>query len=596
MRKKFLAVALVAVMVLALMPTTASAASINSVYVFNYNQNSNLYTYDPANNSNSYAVIQAPYDQIAKSTADGTRSSGPHYKVIFNLNKQLNNGSDYAYLTDQGYRYGVDLTGFNRNSAWQEGYAIYTTFTPQKGGNTRTYTLQVYDAAEQRTTYQNFTVQYIDSYATNYPNYTGNKPNEWMQVNVSANSAYYTASTTGNTVYIDYQSAYVKPGSQVNLTLTFRDANGSLITSEGYIYNVNTTGNTAFIYPYNYDRLGTPARGGVTGGSGTFPVNLDTSISQISIGLETYSTLYNSSTMNVVWRDTANTSSSWLNIQPSRTPTLTVGQEYTFNITSYNWTSTGSSFYLDVGGTSGVVTTATGKNLTIRAQAAGSTYLNVRNSAGTVLDRIYVTVVGSSGSGSGSIGGGSYTVTASSLNVRSGPGAGYSRIGSLKRGSTVSVSSISGGWANINYGSGRGYVSAAYLSYTGGNTGITPLPYDNYYYDPYTGYYTYFPDSGVVGGSTSGNTGIVGGVVGSNPVTGGIVGGGNNVTIPTNGTLFRLNSDTLVRSGPGGWYNSLGTASMNSTVVVYSIGDGWASVLWNGQPGYIMTSVMSRVY
>lgn len=53
---------------------------------------------------------------------------------------------------------------------------------------------------------------------------------------------------------------------------------------------------------------------------------------------------------------------------------------------------------------------------------------------------------------------------ASGLNVRSGPGTSYSRIGGLSRGYTVIVLSTSGGWSRILYsGTKTGYVSAQYL-------------------------------------------------------------------------------------------------------------------------------------
>lgn len=55
-----------------------------------------------------------------------------------------------------------------------------------------------------------------------------------------------------------------------------------------------------------------------------------------------------------------------------------------------------------------------------------------------------------------------------SLNVRSGPGTGYSRTGSLYSGEGVLVLSQSGGWSRILFDGGRtGWVSSQYLS-TGG--------------------------------------------------------------------------------------------------------------------------------
>ena len=54
-------------------------------------------------------------------------------------------------------------------------------------------------------------------------------------------------------------------------------------------------------------------------------------------------------------------------------------------------------------------------------------------------------------------------VTADSLNVRSGPSASTATVGALKKGTMVSVQSISGSWAKIKYTGGTGYVSKTYL-------------------------------------------------------------------------------------------------------------------------------------
>ena len=63
----------------------------------------------------------------------------------------------------------------------------------------------------------------------------------------------------------------------------------------------------------------------------------------------------------------------------------------------------------------------------------------------------------------------------SPLNVRSGPGTGYAKIGSLGKGESVIRLSTSGGWSRILYhGTKTGYVSAQYLSAnTGSNTSVS---------------------------------------------------------------------------------------------------------------------------
>ncbi len=56
-----------------------------------------------------------------------------------------------------------------------------------------------------------------------------------------------------------------------------------------------------------------------------------------------------------------------------------------------------------------------------------------------------------------------YRVTASSLNIYSGPGTNYSHIGSYKKYDVVNVRSISKGWAQVSFRSRTGYVYAKYL-------------------------------------------------------------------------------------------------------------------------------------
>ncbi|MDR3086206.1 MAG: SH3 domain-containing protein [Christensenellaceae bacterium] len=57
----------------------------------------------------------------------------------------------------------------------------------------------------------------------------------------------------------------------------------------------------------------------------------------------------------------------------------------------------------------------------------------------------------------------SYSVAARRLNVRSGPSTKSSILGQFTRGSVVQVISVSGGWAQIQYGNGVAYLSMDYL-------------------------------------------------------------------------------------------------------------------------------------
>ena len=55
------------------------------------------------------------------------------------------------------------------------------------------------------------------------------------------------------------------------------------------------------------------------------------------------------------------------------------------------------------------------------------------------------------------------TVTANSLNVRSGAGTNYSKVGALSKGTKVTILKTSGSWYQIKSGSITGWVSAEYI-------------------------------------------------------------------------------------------------------------------------------------
>lgn len=66
-------------------------------------------------------------------------------------------------------------------------------------------------------------------------------------------------------------------------------------------------------------------------------------------------------------------------------------------------------------------------------------------------------------------------VTTGVLNVRSGAGTSYGRVGTLKRGATVTIENTVGSWYQIASGSLRGYVSADYVVLLDGSAGSSEL-------------------------------------------------------------------------------------------------------------------------
>jgi len=54
--------------------------------------------------------------------------------------------------------------------------------------------------------------------------------------------------------------------------------------------------------------------------------------------------------------------------------------------------------------------------------------------------------------------------TETSLNVRSGPGGNYNKLGTIQQGEKINVYSINGEWATIDYNGQKAYVSSKYIS------------------------------------------------------------------------------------------------------------------------------------
>ncbi|EQK42070.1 mannosyl-glycoendo-beta-N-acetylglucosamidase domain protein, possible enterotoxin [[Clostridium] bifermentans ATCC 638] len=131
-------------------------------------------------------------------------------------------------------------------------------------------------------------------------------------------------------------------------------------------------------------------------------------------------------------------------------------------------------------------------------------------------------------------------VTATSLNVRSGPSTSNGVIGSLKQNDKVEVISESNGWSKVKFSVKEGYVSSAYLKDSnGGNTGGSENP-----------------------NPTPGKTKVV--------------------------TATSLN----VRSGPSTSNSVIGSLKQNDKVEVISESNGWSKVKFSGKEGYVSSTYL----
>ena len=125
------------------------------------------------------------------------------------------------------------------------------------------------------------------------------------------------------------------------------------------------------------------------------------------------------------------------------------------------------------------------------------------------------------------------TVTASSLNFRTGPSTSHSIINVLMNGQKVEYISTSGSWLKVKYNGVTGYVHGDYVS------------------------------KGTTDNSTTGTTKYVSASVGLN-----------------------------VRSGAGTSYSKLGKLEYKEKVTVLSTSNGWSKINYNGKTGYVDSSYL----
>ena len=135
-----------------------------------------------------------------------------------------------------------------------------------------------------------------------------------------------------------------------------------------------------------------------------------------------------------------------------------------------------------------------------------------------------------------------YVSASVGLNVRSGAGTSYSKLGKLEYKEKVTVLSTSNGWSKINYNGKTGYVDSSYLKST-------------------------------VPGSTDDNT--------------------NNETTGTT-KYVNTTSGLNVRSGAGTSYSKLGKLEYKEKVTVLSTSNGWSKINYNGKTGYVDSSYLQN--
>ncbi len=136
------------------------------------------------------------------------------------------------------------------------------------------------------------------------------------------------------------------------------------------------------------------------------------------------------------------------------------------------------------------------------------------------------------------------------VNVRAGAGTNFNRVGSISPGTRYSVVSESGGWVGINYNGQTAYVSAQYVSISGGSASA-PAP------------------------APAGDTAAA-------PAP----------AAPT-GTVAEATTTVNVRSGAGTNFDRVGRISPGTKYAVVSQSGDWVGINYNGQTAYVSAQYVS---
>ena len=135
------------------------------------------------------------------------------------------------------------------------------------------------------------------------------------------------------------------------------------------------------------------------------------------------------------------------------------------------------------------------------------------------------------------------------VNVRSGAGTRYGRIGGLAEGASVTIVGQSGGWCQIKYGSGTGWVCGDYVKKTSG---------------------------GSSGGSSSGGSSS-----GGSTSTAGYVSGTGGAGVN-------------VRSGAGTGHSRIGGLAEGASVTIVGQSNGWYKIKYGSGTGWVSSQFIKK--
>ncbi|HWR22979.1 MAG TPA: SH3 domain-containing protein [Feifaniaceae bacterium] len=196
-----------------------------------------------------------------------------------------------------------------------------------------------------------------------------------------------------------------------------------------------------------------------------------------------------------------------------------------------------------------------------------------------------------------------------SVNIRSGPGTSYAKLGEFKKGDSVVVVGATGSWSIIKWGTGTAYVSSSYLSKaspdTGSGSGTTTTMVATANVNVRTGPSTSYSILGyLVKGETVQKTGTSGNwtqvkynnrtAYVSSTYLKAYTGGGT--TPPSSSSRLYAIKETAVRVGPGTSYRAIGYLDYGDSITYLGTYNAkWYEVQLGVNIGYVYAPDM-RLY
>ena len=205
---------------------------------------------------------------------------------------------------------------------------------------------------------------------------------------------------------------------------------------------------------------------------------------------------------------------------------------------------------------------------------------------------------------------GTYKVTASALNIRSGPSTSYTSLGTLPEGTEVEITALSGIWCRFSYNGSDAWLSSNYLEYisktvldsnkgTGESVVIRSAPGETFTLPacPYERpSYTFEGWSASADGEQSVTDSASLTAEKSVRVLYAVWKEAQQETHYDGETYIVTAASTLnVRTGPGTRYDKIGTLTNGTQIYVYETSGTWGRIIYGGEDAWISSNYISPV-